>query len=44
MNKFKKYPEYKPVQYDYVNELPADWKVLPNIAIFNKELRKIMLI
>jgi len=40
MNKLKPYDKYQPVQYDYVKELPYDWKLLPNIAIFQERIEK----
>ena len=40
MNKLQAYKAYQPVQYDYVNELPQDWQVLPNIAIFQERIER----
>jgi type I restriction enzyme S subunit len=40
MTKLQTYPKYKPVDYDYVNELPVDWKLLPNIAIFQERIER----
>jgi len=40
MNKLKAYKNYQPVQYDYVNELPQDWQLLPNIAIFQERIER----
>ncbi|MBE9469079.1 MAG: restriction endonuclease subunit S [Bacteroidetes bacterium] len=40
MNKLKAYKKYKPVDYDYVNELPVDWQLLPNIAIFQERIER----
>ena len=39
-NKLEAYIEYKPVQYDYVEKLPTDWKILPNIAIFQERIER----
>lgn len=40
MTKLQAYPKYKPVEYDYVNVLPVDWKLLPNIAIFQERIER----
>ncbi len=40
MNKLQAYKEYHPVQYDYVKELPQDWQLLPNIAIFQERIER----
>lgn len=34
--KLKKYKSYNAVKYDYVNQLPEGWQLLPNIAIFEE--------
>jgi type I restriction enzyme S subunit len=34
------YDKYKPVEYDYVSQLPDDWQLLPNIAIFQERIEK----
>ena len=39
-NKPEAYKEYQPVQYDYVSELPWEWKLLPNIAIFQERIER----
>lgn len=36
MSKLKPYDKYQSVIYDYVSQLPEDWKLLPNIAIFQE--------
>jgi len=40
MSNLKPYKNYQPVQYDYANELPNDWQLLPNIAIFQQRIEK----
>jgi type I restriction enzyme, S subunit len=40
MASLKPYKKYKPVVYDYVKQLPADWQLLPNIAIFHERKEK----
>lgn len=40
MSKLKPYAKYYPVQYDYVSQLPEDWKLLPNIAIFSERIER----
>ena len=40
MANLKPYTEYSPVQYDYVTELPIDWQLLPNIAIFQERIER----
>ncbi len=40
MNPPSAYKRYKPVAYDYVNQLPVDWQLLPNIAIFEERKEK----
>ncbi len=34
----KAYEDYKTVEYDYISRLPVDWKLLPNIAIFQERI------
>lgn len=34
------YPTYKPIAYDYVQQLPSDWQLLPNIAIFQERIER----
>jgi type I restriction enzyme S subunit len=36
----QKYREYRNVSYDYVHELPKDWQLLPNIAIFQERIER----
>lgn len=40
MSKLKPYKSYQPVQYDYVTEVPEDWQLLPNIAIFQERIER----
>ncbi|RLD57469.1 MAG: hypothetical protein DRJ01_13820 [Bacteroidetes bacterium] len=40
MSNLQAYKEYKPVQFDYIDKLPADWKLLPNIAIFQERIER----
>jgi len=40
MRRLKPYKNYKPVQYDYLSELPEDWQLLPNIAIFQERIER----
>ncbi|OYT14164.1 MAG: restriction endonuclease subunit S [Bacteroidetes bacterium 4572_114] len=40
MTKLQAYPKYKPVDYDYVKELPVGWQLLPNIAIFQERIER----
>ena len=40
MSKLKPYNNYQPVQYDYVSQLPEDWQLLPNIAIFRERIER----
>lgn len=39
-NALKPYDTYAPVAYDYIRQLPAGWKLLPNIAIFQERIEK----
>ncbi len=34
------YPKYKPVTFEYVKQIPEDWQLLPNIAIFEERNEK----
>ncbi len=34
------YKKYQSIKYDYVNELPNDWQLLPNIAIFQERIER----
>ncbi len=34
------YKKYKNVQYDYVKQIPEDWELLPNIAIFQERIER----
>ena len=34
------YSAYKPIDYDYVKQLPSDWQLLPNIAIFQERIER----
>lgn len=36
----KKYTNYYSVKYDYVNQLPEGWNLLPNIAIFEERIER----
>ena len=40
MSNLKPYKKYQSVKYDYVNELPNDWQLLPNIAIFQERIER----
>lgn len=40
MSKLPPYKKYLPIQYDYVNQLPESWKLLPNIAIFQERIER----
>ncbi len=40
IEKLKKYKSYYPVKYDYVNQLPEGWQLLPNIAIFEERIER----
>jgi type I restriction enzyme S subunit len=40
MSKLKPYTKYQPVQYDYVDELPEGWQLLPNLAIFQERIER----
>ncbi|CAN5570214.1 hypothetical protein BH10ACI1_BH10ACI1_33470 [soil metagenome] len=36
----KKYDSYYPVKYDYVDQLPKGWQLLPNIGIFQERIER----
>jgi type I restriction enzyme, S subunit len=36
----QKYNSYYPVEYDYVDQLPTGWLLLPNIAIFEERIER----
>jgi len=38
--KLQTYSEYKKVAYDYADQLPSDWDLLPNIAIFQERIER----
>ncbi len=41
MIKVERYEKYKKLKgYEYVNEIPANWELLPNIAIFSERINK----
>lgn len=40
MSKLKPYEKYYPVQYDYVSQLPVEWELLPNIALFQERIER----
>jgi type I restriction enzyme S subunit len=40
MRKLKPYNKYKPVEYDYVSEVPEGWQLLPNIAVFEERIER----
>lgn len=40
MSKLQAYTKYQPVQYDYVSQLPENWQLLPNIAIFQERIER----
>ena len=39
-SKLQQYRAYMPIKYDYLNQLPIGWKILPNIAIFQERKEK----
>lgn len=43
MTKLQAYTKYQPVQYDYVSQLPNDWELLPNFALFQERTERSML-
>jgi type I restriction enzyme, S subunit len=40
MTGLRTYEKYRTVKYDYVSQLPIDWKLLPNIAIFQERIER----
>lgn len=40
MGLLQPYKKYYPIDYDYVDALPEDWKLLPNIAIFRERIER----
>lgn len=40
MGKLQAYTKYTPVEYDYISQLPEDWQLLPNIAIFQERIER----
>jgi len=40
MANLETYTQYYPVQYDYVLQLPREWQLLPNIAIFEERIER----
>jgi len=40
MTGLRTYEKYRTVKYDYVSQLPVDWKLLPNIAIFQERIER----
>ncbi|MEI6708095.1 MAG: restriction endonuclease subunit S [Methylococcales bacterium] len=40
MANLQPYNKYNPIVYDYVNQLPEDWRLLPNIAIFEERVER----
>ncbi len=36
----KRYSRYYSINFDYIHELPENWQLLPNIAIFNERKQK----
>ena len=40
MTGLRTYEKYRKVKYDYVSQLPVDWKLLPNIAIFQERIER----
>jgi len=40
MSRLQPYEKYNPVQYDYVDELPNGWQLLPNIALFQERIER----
>lgn len=35
-----RFESYKPIQYDYLDMLPLDWNILPNIALFEERIER----
>lgn len=40
LKNYSKYSEYESINYDYVNEIPKGWKLLPNIAVFDERIQR----
>ncbi|MEA3452555.1 MAG: hypothetical protein U9Q83_11740, partial [Bacteroidota bacterium] len=40
MNKLQAYKNCQSVQYDYIEKLPNEWQLLPNIAIFQERIER----
>ena len=40
MAQLQPYEQYRPIDYDYVKQLPAGWQLLPNIAIFQERIER----
>ena len=40
MAQLQPYEQYQPIDYDYVKQLPVDWRLLPNIAIFQERIER----
>jgi type I restriction enzyme S subunit len=40
MAQLQAYEQYQPIDYDYVKQLPAGWRLLPNIAIFQERIER----
>ena len=40
MSKLRPYNKYQPIEYDYVDELPEGWQLLPNLAIFQERIER----
>ena len=40
MAQLQAYEQYQPIDYDYVKQLPVDWRLLPNIAIFQERIER----
>jgi len=38
--KLNTFNEYQPIQYDYLNELPHDWNIVPNISLFEERITR----
>jgi type I restriction enzyme S subunit len=34
------YKEYWEVNYDYIEKLPSNWKLVPNIALFQERIER----
>lgn len=40
MSTLQTYKKHYPVGYDYVTQLPDDWQLFPNIAIFQERIER----